>query len=85
MRDEASPTTASGEDPVGRRFQVAGTEEWLQVVGVVSDVRVARESEQGSKEIGLRLALGAEVGTVRWLVVSEGARLLASGRPRRDP
>ncbi|HIF22742.1 MAG TPA: FtsX-like permease family protein [Gemmatimonadetes bacterium] len=30
-------------------------------------------------EIGLRLALGAEVGAVRWMVVSEGARLLGAG------
>ena len=163
------------EDPVGRRIQIAGAEEWLLVVGVVSNVRDARGSERSSmdvyvphtqdapssmymvtrttadraglagpirdavwrvdanqpidaiqtmaraqylrsssdfalltlfvtfavfalfmaaigiygvmsysvsqrrKEIGLRLALGAEVGTVRWMVVSEGARLLASG------
>ncbi len=163
------------EDPVGRRIQIAGADEWLRVVGVVRDVRSARESEQGSldiyvphsqdarahmflvtrttadqaglagpirdaiwqvdanqpidviqtmeraqyvsssgnyalltlfvtfavfalfmaaigiygvmsysvsqrgKEIGLRLALGAEVRTVRWMVVSEGARLVAFG------
>ncbi|MEE2900626.1 MAG: hypothetical protein VX815_19375 [Gemmatimonadota bacterium] len=34
-------------------------------------------------EIGLRLALGAEVGAVRWIVVSEGARLL--GASNSDP
>ena len=163
------------EDPVGRRFQIVGNEQWLQVVGVVSDVRATTDGDpnsldvyvphaqdarssmllathttadaaslagpirdaiwkvdvnqpidaiqtmarahylseasnfallslfvmlaifallmaaigiygvmaysvsQRSKEIGLRMALGAEVGTVRWMVVSEGARLLAIG------
>ena len=163
------------EDPVGRRFQIVGKEQWLQVVGVVSDVRATTDGDpnsldvyvphaqdarssmllathttadaaslagpirdaiwkvdvnqpidaiqtmarahylseasnfallslfvmlaifallmaaigiygvmaysvsQRSKEIGLRMALGAEVGTVRWMVVSEGARLLAIG------
>ena len=163
------------QDPVGRRFQIVGAEDWLQVVGVASDVRGTRDTDRGSpdiyvphtqdarssmylvtrttadrarlagpirdaiwtvdpnqpidaiqtmvraqylsasgnfalltlfvtfavfalfmaaigiygvmaysvsqrrKEIGLRLALGAEVGTVRWMVVSEGARMLAVG------
>jgi ABC-type antimicrobial peptide transport system permease subunit len=40
---------------------------------------MAYSVSQRSKEIGLRLALGAEVGTVRWMVVSEGARLVAFG------
>jgi len=40
---------------------------------------MAYSVSQRSKEIGLRMALGAEVGTVRWMVVSEGARLLAIG------
>ena len=34
---------------------------------------------QRRSEIGLRMALGAEIGTVRWMVVSEGARLMAVG------
>ncbi len=163
------------EDPIGRRLQVAGSDEWLQVVGVVSDVRATTDTEQGSpdiyvpypqdgrssmylvtrtsadpagladtireaiwrvdanqpiddiqtmeraqylssssnyallalfvtfavfalfmaaigiygvtaytvsqrrQEIGLRMALGAEVGTVRWMILSQGARLLAVG------
>ena len=163
------------QDPVGGRVQIVGTEEWLQVVGVVSDVRDAGDIEQGSpdiyvphpqdsrssmylvtrtsadpaglagpirdaiwkvdanqpvdtiltmeraqylssssnfalltlfvtfavfalfmaaigiygvmsysvsqrrQEIGLRMALGAEAGAVRWMVVSQGARLLAAG------
>ena len=40
---------------------------------------MAYSVSQRGKEIGLRLALGAEVGSVRWMVVSEGARLLAFG------
>ena len=163
------------EDPVGRRVRPAGSGEWLQVVGVVDDIRAAGESErpaanvyvphaqdgqrvmhllsryrgdpataagpvreavwgidpdlpvesvrtlvraqyeraassyallslfvifalfalvmaavgiygvmaysvsQRRSEIGLRLALGAEVGSVRWMVVSQGARLLGLG------
>jgi predicted permease len=165
----------SGEDPVGRRIRVAGSDEWLQVVGVVADVRSSGESEQPAanlyvphaqdrqrvmhllsryqgdpataagpireavwsidsdvplesvrtleraqyeqaassyallslfvifalfalvmaavgiygvmaysvsqrrSEIGLRMALGAEVGSVRWMVVSQGAKLLGLG------
>ena len=34
---------------------------------------------QRRSEIGLRMALGAEIGTVRWMVVSEGARRMAVG------
>jgi putative ABC transport system permease protein len=41
------------EAPVGRRFRVAGTEEWYEVVGVVSDVRAASESERPSLSIYL--------------------------------
>ena len=39
------------QDPVGRRLQIVGTEEWLQVVGVVSDVRDAGDIDQGSPDI----------------------------------
>jgi len=163
------------QDPIGRRVQVVGTDEWLQVVGVVSDVRSTSDIDQGSlniyvpypqdgrssmylvtrtsadpaglagpireavwrvdanqpideiqtmeraqylnassnyalimlfttfalfalfmaaigiygvmsysvsqrrQEIGLRMALGAEVSTVRWMFVSQGARLVAAG------
>jgi len=163
------------QDPVGGRVQLVGSEEWLQVVGVVSDVRDAGDNDRGSpdiyvphpqdarssmylvtrttadpaglagpirdaiwrvdpnqpidriltmeraqylsassnfalltlfvtfalfalfmaalgiygvmaysvsqrrQEIGLRMALGAETGTVRWMVVSQGARMLAVG------
>ena len=41
----------SDQDPVGGRIQVVGTEEWLQVVGVVSDVRGASDTEQGSLNV----------------------------------
>jgi ABC-type antimicrobial peptide transport system permease subunit len=34
---------------------------------------------QRRQEIGLRMALGAEVGTVRWMILSQGGRLLAIG------
>lgn len=34
---------------------------------------------QRRNEIGLRMALGAEVGKVRWLILSQGTRLLAVG------
>jgi len=163
------------QDPIGRRVQVVGAEDWLQVVGVVSKVRATSDTEQGSpdiyvpypqdsrssmylvtrtaadpaglagpireaiwrvdadqpidaiqtmeraqylssssnfallalfvtfavfalfmaaigiygvmaysvsqrrQEFGLRMALGAEVGSVRWVVLSQGARLLAIG------
>ena len=163
------------QDPIGRRVQIAGTEDWLQVVGIVSDVRSTSDTELGSsdiyvpypqdartsmylvtrttadpaglagpireaiwrvdadqpidaiqtmeraqylnsssdfallllfvtfavfalfmaaigiygvmaysvsqrrQEIGLRMALGAEVSTVRWMILSQGGRLLAIG------
>jgi putative ABC transport system permease protein len=162
------------EDPVSGRFQAAGNDEWLQVVGVVSDIR-GGEREQGAMniyvphqqdaaaamylvsrttadqallagqireaiwsvdpnqpidgiqtmaqeqylnsaseyalltlfitfavfalfmasisiygvmaysvsqrraEIGLRMAVGAEVSTIRWMILSQGARLLGAG------
>ena len=34
---------------------------------------------QRQNEIGLRMALGAEAGSVRWMVVAQGARILALG------
>ena len=34
---------------------------------------------QRRQEIGLRMALGAEAGSVRWLIVSQGVRLLIAG------
>jgi ABC-type antimicrobial peptide transport system permease subunit len=34
---------------------------------------------QRKNEIGLRMALGAEAGAVRWMVVAQGARILAIG------
>ena len=41
----------SDQDPVGARVQVVGSEEWLQVVGVVSDVLDAGDVELGSPDI----------------------------------
>jgi putative ABC transport system permease protein len=34
---------------------------------------------QRRNEIGLRMALGAEVGTVRWMVVGQGVRMVGAG------
>ncbi len=163
------------DDAVGRRFRVAGSEEWHEVVGVVGDVRTSSDTDlpsqnvyvphaqnalggmyvvsrstadvalvagavreavwrvdadqpvgairtlgraqyerrasnyalltlfvtfavfalimasvgiygvmaysvsQRKNEIGLRMALGAEAGSVRWMVVAQGARILALG------
>ena len=39
----------------------------------------ARAYTQRRQEIGLRMALGAEVGAVRRMILSQGARLLAVG------
>ena len=164
-----------GQDPLGRRLQIAGADEWLEVVGVAADVKDPTQEDQSApylylphsqdalgrmyvvarslgdeatmagalreavwsvdsdqpvgtittmdrlhytanasdyalltlfiafavfalamaaigiygvmaysvsqrrSEIGLRMALGAEAGTVRWLVMGQGARLLAAG------
>lgn len=163
------------EDPVGQRIQVSGEDRWIQIVGVVGDVRNTSDSERGApnlylpftqdvrqgmylltrtdvrpgtlagpirrairgidadqpvdairamkralyeadasrtalltlfvtfavfallmsaigiygvmayavsqrqSEIGLRMALGAERGAVRWMIVSQGSKLLAVG------
>ena len=40
---------------------------------------MAYSVSQRTEEIGLRMALGAEVATVRWMVVSQGARLVGAG------
>jgi putative ABC transport system permease protein len=40
---------------------------------------MAYSVSQRRTEIGLRMALGAERGNVRWMIVSQGARLLAVG------
>ncbi len=163
------------DDAVGRRLRVAGSDEWLEVVGVVGDVRTSSDNDlpsqnvylphaqnalagmyivsrstadvglvagavreavwrvdadqpvgairtleraqyerrasnyalltlfitfavfalimasvgiygvmgysvsQRKNEIGLRMALGAEAGNVRWMIVAQGARVLALG------
>lgn len=39
------------EDPVGRRFQIVGNEQWLQVVGMVSDVRATTDGDPNSLDV----------------------------------
>jgi len=41
----------AGEDPVGRRLQMAGSDEWLQVVGVVANVRGTTDTDEGAPNI----------------------------------
>ena len=40
---------------------------------------MAYSVSQRRAEIGLRMALGAEVSAVRWMIVSQGARLMVAG------
>jgi ABC-type antimicrobial peptide transport system permease subunit len=40
---------------------------------------MAYSVSQRKNEIGLRMALGAEAGAVRWMVVAQGARILGLG------
>ena len=40
---------------------------------------MAYSVSQRKNEIGLRMALGAEAGSVRWMVLAQGARLLGAG------
>ncbi|MEJ2207144.1 MAG: ABC transporter permease, partial [Gemmatimonadota bacterium] len=40
-----------GEDPVGRRLRISGEADWIQVVGVVADVRSATDSDEGEPNI----------------------------------
>ena len=49
----------------------------LAVVGVYGVL--AHAARQRTREMGIRIALGARVSQVRWLVVRDGLRLLAAG------
>lgn len=40
-----------GEDPIGRRYRIAGGEEWVQVVGVVENVRSLNETEDHARNV----------------------------------
>jgi putative ABC transport system permease protein len=62
-----------GEDPVGRRIRVAGSDDWMQVVGVVGDVRTTNNSDEPSQNIYIPHAQDARYSMV----------LL--GRNARDP
>lgn len=37
-----------GEDPVGRRMKISGEPDWIEVVGVVADVRSSSDSDGGA-------------------------------------
>ncbi len=49
----------------------------LAAIGVYG--LMAYSVEQRTREIGVRLALGAETGQVRWMIVLQGLRLIAAG------
>ncbi len=51
-----------GASPVGQRLQVSGEKEWIQVVGVVSDVRNVADTKQGAPNIYLPFTQDARQG-----------------------
>ncbi|MEM7416718.1 MAG: ADOP family duplicated permease [Gemmatimonadota bacterium] len=40
-----------GEDPIGRRYRIAGGEDWVQVVGVAENVRSLSETEEHARNV----------------------------------
>lgn len=49
-------------DPVGDRIQVSGREGWIQVIGVVGDVRNQADSDRGAPNVYLPFAQEARAG-----------------------
>jgi len=69
-------------DPVGRRVQVAGSEEWMEVVGIVADVRGSSDIEGGSPNIYVPYAQDAR--ELMYLVARHTATPAALAGPIRD-
>ncbi len=69
-------------DPVGDRIQVSGREDWLQVVGVVGDVRSEADTDQGALNIYRPLTQEARGGM--YLLARTGIDAGAAAGPLRQ-
>ncbi|HEX6051654.1 MAG TPA: ABC transporter permease, partial [Gemmatimonadaceae bacterium] len=84
INDVLARTYFPGQDPIGQRitFERAPTadSEWYTIIGVVGVYGVlAHAARHRTREIGIRIALGAQVSQVRRLVVRDGLRLVGAG------
>jgi hypothetical protein len=78
-----------GVNPIGQRITFDrvpdSTSHWREIVGVVGNEHqasfgvLAQLVQSRSREMGIRMALGAQQSQVKWLVVCHGATLLSGG------
>ena len=70
------------QDPVGARLQVAGQDSWIQVVGVVSDVRSQTDSREGAPNLYVPLA--QDLGTGMYLLARTDMQAGVAAGPIRQ-
>jgi len=69
------------EDPIGKRFQVSGTDSWVQVIGIVADVQNQNDPADGSPNIYLPYKQSAKASM--FMVARTGTSAAALAGPLR--